>query len=99
MAETIYKVKDQDRFVMHLADYKNGILTTGGLYQASELEQAQNVISVTYNAEACTELPVGWHRMRWLDDSNKRQFIKEIIFGTDKPYLMEDDTLSREVTE
>ena len=97
--EKIYKVKDQSRFVKHLATYENGILTTGGLYQVEELEEMSGiVIGITYNAAACTELPVDWPRIRFLDDNNNRQFIKEIIFNTDKPYLMEDGTLSQEVT-
>lgn len=100
MIDKIYKVKDQNRFVKHLAAYENGILTTGGLYKAEELEEMHGpVIGITYNAAACTELPVGWHEMRFLDDNDKRQRIEEILFNTDKPYLMEDGTLSQEVTE
>ena len=96
----VYKVKDQVRYVKHLATYDNGILTTGGLYKAEELEDMSGVvIGITYNATACTELPVNWHDIQFLDDNNKRQYIKEIIFNTDKPYLMEDGTLSQEVTE
>lgn len=96
----VYKVKDQVKYVKHLATYDNGILTTGGLYKAEELEDMSGVvIGITYNAAACTELPVNWHDMQFLDDNNKRQYIKEIIFNTDKPYLMEDGTLSQEVTE
>ena len=34
----VYKVKNQSRFVKYLATYENGILTTGGLYKAEELE-------------------------------------------------------------
>lgn len=98
--DKIYKVKDQVRYVKHLATYSNGILTTGGLYKADELEELPgNVIGITYNASACTELPIGWHDMRFLDDNDKRQHIEEILFNTDKPYLMEDGTLSQEVTE
>lgn len=96
----VYKVKNQSRFVKHLATYKNGILTTGGLYKAEELEEMSGiVIGITYNAAACTELPVDWYNIRFLDDNNNRQLIKEILFNTDKPYLMEDGTLSQEVTE
>lgn len=96
----VYKVKDQVKYVKHLATYDNGILTTGGLYKAEELEDMSGVvIGITYNAAACTELPVNWHDIQFLDDNNKRQRIKEIIFNTDKPYLMEDGTLSQEVTE
>ena len=96
----VYKVKDQVKYVKHLATYDNGILTTGGLYKAEELEDMSGVvIGITYNAAACTELPVNWHSIQFLDDNNKRQYIKEIIFNTDKPYLMEDGTLSQEVTE
>ena len=95
----VYNVKGQIRFVQYLATYNNGILTTGGLYKADELEELPgNVISITYNAAACTELPVNWPSIRFLDDNDKRQFIKEILFGSDKPYLMEDGTLSQEVT-
>lgn len=98
--DKVYQVKDRNRFVGFLATYDNGILTTGGLYKVEELEEMSGlVLGITYNAAACTELPVGWHRMRFLDDNNKRQFIKEILFNTDKPYLMEDGTLSQEVTE
>lgn len=80
--------------------YDNGILTTGGLYKAEELEEMSGqVIGITYNAAACTELPVNWHDIQFLDDNNKRQFIKEVLFNKDKPYLMEDGTLSQEVTE
>lgn len=98
--DKIYRVKDQSRFVKYLATYKNGILTTGGLYKAGELEEMSGiVIGITYNAAACTELPVDWHSIRFLDDNDKRQFIKEVLFGSDKPYLMEDGTLSQEVTD
>lgn len=96
----VYKVKDQVRYVKCLATYDNGILTTGGLYKAEELDEMPGVvIGITYSAAACTELPVNWHDIQFLDDNNKRQYIKEIIFNTDKPYLMEDGTLSQEVTE
>ena len=96
----VYKVKDQVRYVKHLATYDNGILTTGGLYKAEELKEIPGfVIGITYNAAACAELPVNWHDIQFLDDNNKRQYIKEIIFNTDKPYLMEDGILSQEVTE
>lgn len=99
MMDKVYKVKDKEIFVKQLATYENGILTTGGLYKAEELEEMSGiVIGITYNAAACTELPVDWHSIRFLDDNDKRQFIKEIVFNTDKPYLMEDGTLSQEVT-
>src|SRR5574344_72872 len=99
MMDKVYKVKDKEIFVGHLSTYDNGILTTGGLYKAEELEEISGiVIGITYNAAACTELPVDWPRIRFLDENNNRQFIKEIIFNTDKPYLMEDGTLSQEVT-
>lgn len=100
MMDKIYKVKNKNRFVKHLATYENGILTTGGLYKVDELEEMHGIIiGITYNAAACTELPVDWPIMRFLDDNDKRQSIKEILFNTDKPYLMEDGTLSQEVTE
>lgn len=97
--DKVYRVRGKDRYVLHIAEYKNGIDTSGGFYSKDELEPTCNVLSITYDARHATELPVGWHRMRFLDDSNKRQFIKEVLFNTDKPYLMEDGTLSQEVTE
>lgn len=100
MADKIYKVKGQERYVIGLSEYQNGLLTTGGLYKHDELEvQEKPIVGITYNADARTELPVGWHRMRFLDDNDKRQFIKEIDFETDvRPYIMEDGTRSEEVT-
>ena len=101
MSDITYKVKDQTRFVKHITEYQNGILTTGGLYTEDQLEQATDAISITYNSEACTELPVGWPRMRFLDDNNKRQFIKEVRFDHkgSPAYVMADGSLSWEVTE
>ena len=100
MTDKVYKVKDQDRYVLGLSEYQNGLLTTGGLYKPEELEvQTEPIVGITYNAEARTELPIGWPRMRFLDDNNKRQFIKEIDFEVDvRPYIMEDGTRSEEVT-
>ena len=40
----VYKVKDQVRYVKHLATYDNGILTTGGLYKVEELEEDYKTI-------------------------------------------------------
>lgn len=98
--EIFYKVKGEEKFVVHIATYQNGIETTGGFYPKEELETAYNAISITYDSKHATELPLAWPRMQFLDDNNKRQFIKEIRFETNGPaYVMQDGTLSNEVTE
>lgn len=96
----VYKVKGQDRFVVFMSEYQNGILTTGGLYKPDELEKVtEPVIGITYNADCCTELPANWPDMLFLDDNNKRQHIREIDFSsTDYAFIMEDNTKSKEVT-
>lgn len=99
MTEKVYKVKDQDRFVRHIAEYTNGIETTGGFYSIDELEPADNAISITYDSVHCTELPVGWPRIWFLDDKNKRQRIKDIDYENDIAFIMEDGSRSLEVTE
>ena len=93
----VYKVKDQQRYVRTLAEYANGYDTTGGFYDESLLEPT-DCVSVTYGPEACTELPVEWPDMYWLDDKDKRQKIIDIKFGSKWPYIMEDGTKSQEVT-
>lgn len=97
--ETFYKVKGEERYVTHIATYQNGIETTGGFYNKNELEQIHNAISITYDSKHATELPLAWPRMQFLDDNNKRQFIKSIRFEQEPAYLMQDGTLSNEVTE
>lgn len=98
--EKTYKVKGQERYVIHIAEYQNGIDTTGGFYSKDELEPVYNVLSITYDSKHATELPLVWPRIQFLDDNNKRQFIKEIRFETNGPaYIMQDGTLSNEVTE
>ena len=50
MMNKVYKVRDKEIFVGHLSTYENGILTTGGLYKAEELEEMSGiVIGITYN--------------------------------------------------
>ena len=98
--EKFYKVKGVERYVIHIAEYQNGIETTGGFYSKDEIEPAYNVMSITYDSKHATELPVAWPQMMFLDDNNKRQFIKDIKFETNGPaYIMQDGTLSNEVTE
>lgn len=98
--EKIYKVKGEERYVIHISEYQNGIETTGGFYSKDELEVACNAISITYDSKHATELPLNWPYMKFLDDNNNRQFIKDIRFETDGPaYIMQDGTLSNEVTE
>ena len=97
--ETFYKVKGEERYVTHIATYQNGIETTGGFYSKDELEQIYNAISITYDSKHATELPLAWPRMQFLDDNNKRQFIKGIRFEQEPAYIMADGTLSNEVTD
>lgn len=97
--EKVYKVKGEERYVLHIAEYQNGIETSGGFYPKDELESAYNAISITYDSYHATELPLDWPRMQFLDDNNNRQFIKDIRFEADGPaYIMQDGTLSNEVT-
>lgn len=103
MQSLVKKVKGQVRFVRVLEEYTNGLLTTGGFYQTDDLEDTdQNlIVSVTYDSNACTELPINWPDLLVLDDNNKRQKIKQIDFDIKDEgpvYLMEDDTRSWEVT-
>lgn len=98
--EKVYKVKGEERYVIHIAEYQNGIETTGGFYFKDELESAYNAISITYDSKHATELPLNWPHIKFLDDNNNRQFIKDIRFETNGPaYVMQDGTLSNEVTE
>lgn len=98
--EIFYKVKGEERYVIHIATYQNGVETTGGFYKQNELERVfVNILSITYDSKHATELPLAWPRMQFLDDNNKRQFIKGIRFEQEPAYIMADGTLSNEVTE
>ncbi len=98
--EKLYKVKGQERYVIYIAEYQNGIETTGGFYKQDELERLFiKALSITYDSEHATELPLAWPRMQFLDDNNKRQFIKAIRYEDEPAYIMQDGTLSNEVTE
>lgn len=98
--EKVYKVKGEEKYVIHIATYQNGIETTGGFYKQDELERVfVNVLSITYDSKHATELPLAWPRMKFLDDSNNRQFIKAIRYEDEPAYIMQDGTLSNEVTE
>lgn len=96
--EKVYKIKGEERYVIHIAEYQNGIETTCGFYSIDELEPAHNAISITYDSKHATELPLSWPYIMFLDDNNKRQFIKDIRFKDVPAYLMQDGTLSSEVT-
>lgn len=96
---TIYRIKDTNVFCEHIAEYTNGILTTAGLYPEDQLIKTDQPVSgITYVAECCTELPVDWYDKEALDDRDKRLKIKDIDFGSDTPYIMEDGHKSKEVT-
>lgn len=97
--EKSYKVKGEERYVIHIAEYQNGIETTGGFYSKNELEPAYNAISITYDSKHATELPLNWPKIEFLDDNNKRQFIKDIRYEDEPAYVMQDGILSNEVTE
>lgn len=93
----VYKVKDSIMYVRVLAEYTNGYDTTAGFYKEEDLIKA-NCLSITYDADHCTELPVDWPDRYFLDDNDKRQKIREIDFGNEFPYIMEDGTRSKGVT-
>lgn len=96
---TIYQVKDQPRFVIKIAEYTNGVDTTGGFYTFEQVSDVtEYVVGITYDAEHCTELPVDWYNSYVLDDRDKRLKITELDFGSEDPYVMEDGYRSKEVT-
>ena len=96
---TIYQLKDQPVFVKHIAEFTNGIETTGGLYKAEQLTSITEPVSgITYDAKHCMELPVDWFGLFVLDDRDKRIKLIEIDFASDRPYIMEDGYKSTEVT-
>ena len=83
-----------------LNQYENGYETTAGFVR--ELNINNNMISITYDSDHAEQLPFGWTDMLWLDDHNKRQHIKDIVWDNRKGslplYLMEDDSYSWTVT-
>lgn len=93
-----YKVKGEQRYVIKLNEFTNGVETTGGLYREEELKEVDDVISITYDSEHATELPVQWKNMFFLDDNNKVQKIKRILYDSAPAYEMEDGFYSYEVT-
>lgn len=98
----VFQVNNTTKFGKLLEEYSNGYLLTCGFYPKEELTEVQDeVISITYDSNACTELPINWPDLLVLDDNDKRQKIKQIDFDfkDDGPvYLMEDGTRSWEVT-
>lgn len=85
----------------YLNEYTNGYETTAGFVPKDpEPEVDNSMLSITYDSEHFTELPVPWPRMLFLDDRNKRLRIKEIAYDkADYVYIMEDGYASRGVTE
>lgn len=100
MNRKIYQVKDLPVFVIGYGEPCAGFIeTSDGDYRVEDLiEVDSEVISTTYDSAHATELPVHWHRMKWLDDNNKRQFIKEILFEQSPAFVMADGSLSERVT-
>lgn len=87
-------------FGMEIDEYTNGVLTTAGLVPL-DAEPVENVASVTYDSASAEYLPVTYHEHKWLDDRNKRQYIKHINFdaaGEMPAYTMEDGSVSWTVT-
>lgn len=81
-----------------LNEYDNGYETTAGFVPKPATEV--KTWSITYDSEHARELPVAWPRMQFIDDNNKRQFIKSIDYENDfDAYLMADGSRSMEVTE
>lgn len=58
---TIFMIKGTDRYVLKLAEYTNGILTSCGFYNKDELKEIHNeLVPVEFSVEAAAELPVSW---------------------------------------
>lgn len=96
--ERRYKVKGEEKYVIKLNEFSNGIETTGGIYSEDKLEEVYGALSITYDSDHAIELPVYWRSMLFLDDSNKRQMIKHIHFNESPAYEMADGSMSYEVT-
>lgn len=95
----VYKVKGTHTYVNGLNEYTNGTETTCGFFLKEQLELIDNpVFGITYSSAYCTELPIDCYERPVLDVNGKRQCIKSIRFGKVPAYVMEDDTLSEEVT-
>lgn len=94
----IVKVKD-NIFGEVINEYTNGYDTTAGFIDKENLLKV-NTTSITYNSKHYTCLPVEWPDLLWLDDLNKVQKIKDIIFKQDckAPYIMENGYKSSTVT-
>lgn len=95
----VYKVKGTSTYVNGLNEYTNGIETTCGFFLKDQLELSDKpVIGITYNSAYCTELPIDYYEKSVLDVNGKQQHIKSIRFGKVPAYVMEDNSLSEEVT-
>ena len=75
-----------------LNQYENGFETTAGFVE--KLNINNDVISVTYDSDHAEQLPFEWDKILWLDDRNKRQKLKDVVWENreyKRPlYLMED---------
>ena len=81
-----------------LNEFTNGYETTAGFVQKPATEI--NTWSITYDSAHARDLPIAWPRMQFIDDNNKRQFIKHIDYDNEfDAYTMEDGSKSMEVTE
>lgn len=80
-----------------LNEYVNGYETTAGFVKKQDAKFV-DCVSITFDAEHDTELPTNWDEIVWLTEWNTRQYISEIRFGTEWPYIMADGTKSRSVT-
>lgn len=82
-------------------EYTNGILTTAGFVPADRVKVVEDVVSITYDSEHMDCLPTTYAEHTWLDDRNRRQYIKAINFdaaGNMPAYTMEDGAVSWTVT-
>ena len=79
-------------------EWSNGYETTAGFVATSDVHVNNDVVSITYINEYADCLPVNYFEIEWLDDRNKRLYIKEVKLGCLDPYVMEDGHRSQHVT-
>lgn len=59
--QVIYQIKGTENYVLKLAEYTNGVLTSCGFFKLEELEQVTGtIVPVDFNIEAAAELPLNW---------------------------------------
>lgn len=91
VVDTVYAI------VLEVLD--KGFITTAG-YVDEDFPAEVDCKSITYTSDHADCLPVEWADMLWLDDNDKRQRLKDILW--DRPqgpvFRMEDGFISDSVT-